>query len=119
MLAGQALFTIISILVGAVRSTDLSNDQVVDSLEGSPLRINLYKDGETVTINGKVISSTDIETSNGIIHVVDDVIFPFAERSIPEVVTNNSSLSTLLTALETANLVGALEEGASSLSVRL
>lgn len=82
----------------------------VNSVEGTPLRINLYNNNKA-TVNGKVISSVDIETTNGVIHVIDDVIFPFAENSIPELVQANDDLSTLLTALQTAGLVDALGGG--------
>ena len=39
-----------------------------------PLTITI--DGDTVMINGAVVTTTDIETSNGVIHVIDSVLIP-------------------------------------------
>lgn len=46
-------------------------DTCVETL-GGPVRVAM--EGEELTVGGAVVSSTDIEASNGIIHVIDSVI---------------------------------------------
>ncbi len=58
-------------------------------------------------IDGANIIATDIETSNGVIHVIDSVILP-ETKTIPEVADVAGSFSTLLTAVKTAGLAETL-----------
>ena len=45
--------------------------QCVDTLGG---KVKIEKVGENLTIGGQTITSTDIEGTNGVIHVIDGVI---------------------------------------------
>lgn len=56
-----------------VPSADVSSGSV-ETLEGSPLEIAVT-DG-TVMVNNATVVQTDIEASNGVIHVIDQVILP-------------------------------------------
>jgi len=47
---------------------------MVETLEGSPVEIAIV-DG-TVTVGGAEVIATDIDASNGVIHVIDSVILP-------------------------------------------
>jgi len=100
---------------GKVMSTDISNDITVDSVEGSPLRANVYLKSEYydgfVTINGKRVNKADIEADNGVIHMVTDVIYPFPTGNIAEVVTGDERFSTLLAAVGAAGLAETLATG--------
>merc|ERR1739838_1125315 len=100
---------------GKVMSTDISNDITVDSVEGSPLRANIYLKSEYydgfVTINGKRVKKADIEADNGVIHMVTDVIYPFPTGNIAEVVTGDERFSTLLAAVGAAGLADTLATG--------
>lgn len=60
------------VVPGSVRSTQLSSGSV-DSVAGIPLDITV---GSGVTVNDSNVVKADIEASNGIIHVVDQVILP-------------------------------------------
>ena len=60
------------VVPGSVRSTQLSSGSV-DSVAGIPLDIAV---GSGVTVNSSNVVTADIEASNGIIHVVDQVILP-------------------------------------------
>lgn len=65
------------VLDGKVMATDVValDGQSVPTLFGAPLAISV--EGETVLINGTVqVVQTDIEASNGIIHVIDAVLIP-------------------------------------------
>ncbi|WP_419842094.1 fasciclin domain-containing protein [Candidatus Poriferisodalis sp.] len=48
--------------------------QTVDTLQGAPVTITV--DGDAVMINDANVLATDIEASNGIIHVIDTVLLP-------------------------------------------
>ncbi|OIQ34009.1 MAG: Nex18 symbiotically induced protein [Roseobacter sp. MedPE-SWchi] len=61
------------VVPGKVLSTDLSNNMMATTVQGSDLAI-MTQGG--VTINGAKVVSADIATSNGVIHVIDAVILP-------------------------------------------
>ena len=65
------------VLDGAVLSTDISDGMSATTLQGKAVSFEL--DGTTVQINGANIIATDVETANGIIHVIDAVIIPPAD----------------------------------------
>merc|ERR1712123_531775 len=100
---------------GNVMSKDISNDITVDSVEGSPLRANVYLKSKYydgfVTINGKRVYKADIVADNGVIHMVTDVIYPFPSGNIAEVVTGDERFSTLLAAVGAAGLADTLATG--------
>jgi uncharacterized surface protein with fasciclin (FAS1) repeats len=51
--------------------------QSATSVEGSGIPIEV--DGETVKVAGATVTATDIEATNGVIHVIDTVIMPPSE----------------------------------------
>jgi transforming growth factor-beta-induced protein len=68
------------VLLYHVVSGKVTADQVVgltsaDSVEGSPIAISVTDGTVTLNDSAKVVT-TDIETSNGVIHVIDAVILP-------------------------------------------
>ncbi|MEE2645361.1 MAG: fasciclin domain-containing protein, partial [Myxococcota bacterium] len=73
---------------------------------GGDLPIVVGEDG-SVTVGGAVVSSTDIQASNGIIHVIDSVILPATPEgpgTITEVAEGAGTFTTLLTAVDAAGL---------------
>lgn len=62
------------VVPGKIRSTDLSNGQTAKTVQGSPIRVAI-KDGQ-VMINQATVKAADIEASNGVVHVIDQVILP-------------------------------------------
>jgi len=100
------------VVEGEVKAGDIVNDQSVNSVEGSPLRTNIYLRSKFydgfVTINGKRVSKADIMADNGVIHMVTDVIYPFPTGSIAEIVTGDARFSTLLAAVSAAGLADTL-----------
>eukprot|EP00095_Tigriopus_kingsejongensis_P003030 maker-scaffold170_size291898-snap-gene-1.64 protein:Tk03030 transcript:maker-scaffold170_size291898-snap-gene-1.64-mRNA-1 annotation:"hypothetical protein DAPPUDRAFT_309643" len=96
------------VVSGKVMSGQLEDEMVAEAVAGSALRFNLYLKSQYYdgffTVNGQRIVMTDIVTDNGIIHVVNSVIFPLAEKPIPEVLTNDGRFSTLLKAVTAAGL---------------
>ncbi len=70
--------TLVSILSYHVLPVEVPSASVesgsVATLEGSPVEISV--DDGTVTVDGATVTATDIEASNGVIHVIDQVILP-------------------------------------------
>ncbi len=69
-----------------------------------------FATGEGVTVDGANVVSADIETSNGVIHVIDSVIMPSSD-SIVDVAASAGTFNTLLAAAEAAGLASTLAEG--------
>jgi len=61
------------VVSGKVMSTDLTEGMMAPSVQGGELTFTL--DGGA-KVNGATISTADIEASNGVIHVIDQVILP-------------------------------------------
>jgi uncharacterized surface protein with fasciclin (FAS1) repeats len=62
------------VVPGKVLAADLQPTQMVKTVEGQDVDIQVA-DGKA-TINGCAITKTDIEASNGVIHVIDAVMTP-------------------------------------------
>lgn len=61
------------VVPGKVMSTDLSDGMTATTVQGGDITIDL-SDG--VKINSASVVAADVETSNGVIHVIDQVILP-------------------------------------------
>lgn len=61
------------VVAGKVMSTDLVDDMKAVTVNGAELTIDL---DNGVMINDASVTTADIETSNGVIHVIDKVILP-------------------------------------------
>ena len=62
------------VVAGNVMAADLSDGQVVKTLNGQDLKVSI-KDGK-VMINGANVTAADLVGSNGVIHVIDAVLLP-------------------------------------------
>ena len=58
---------------GKVMSTDLATSEV-KTLNGAP--VNVVVAEEKVTVDGATVINADVETSNGVVHVIDTVLLP-------------------------------------------
>jgi len=73
----QAILTY-HVVPGAVMAGDLTDGMVVETVNGASITINVSDAG--VSINGSAnVAIADIETSNGIVHVIDGVLLPPTE----------------------------------------
>ena len=61
------------VVPGKVMSTDLQDDMTAATVQGGDVTIDL---DNGVMVNDAAVVSADIETSNGVIHVIDKVILP-------------------------------------------
>ena len=66
------------VAAGKVMSSDLSDGQVITTVNGAPLKVTIKSDG-TVMVGDATVTTADIETSNGVIHVIDTVLVPPAK----------------------------------------
>jgi uncharacterized surface protein with fasciclin (FAS1) repeats len=62
------------VISGKVMAADVTDGLAAETLQGSPVNFSVA-DGK-VMINDAVVSATDVEASNGVIHVIDSVILP-------------------------------------------
>ncbi|WP_272493486.1 fasciclin domain-containing protein [Rhodocaloribacter litoris] len=62
------------VVPGAVRAADVVNLTSAKTVQGASLTIKVM-DGK-VMINDATVTATDIEASNGVIHVIDTVLLP-------------------------------------------
>lgn len=108
------------VVPGKVMAADVTDGLEANTAQGSPVTFMLH-DG-AVMINDANIVATDIEASNGVIHVIDKVILPpsaeaaeaqadessAAVGTIPEVAAGAGNFATLLAAVEAAGLADEL-----------
>lgn len=62
------------VINGVVLSSDLSDGQIVTSLNGEDLLVRV--DGQDVFVNNAQVVSSDIPADNGVLHVIDQVLLP-------------------------------------------
>jgi transforming growth factor-beta-induced protein len=62
------------VVSGKVMAADVVNLSSADTVQGQP--VSVMVDGGAVKINDAQVIITDIEASNGVIHVIDAVILP-------------------------------------------
>ncbi len=101
------------VVPGKVMAADvltLDGKMADTALEGKQIAIKI--DGDKVMLNQDVmVIITDIEASNGVIHVVDTVLLPPADmpdKTIVEIAVEDGRFTTLVAALQAADLVDTL-----------
>jgi len=67
------------VAAGKLMAADVLAAETIASVEGGDIEVN----ADLMRVNGASIVATDIEASNGVIHVIDSVILP--EITLPEV----------------------------------
>jgi uncharacterized surface protein with fasciclin (FAS1) repeats len=94
---------------GVARATDVVTLNEVVTLNGNPIAIAVV-DGTVRLNDSATVVTTDIEASNGVIHVIDNVLLPPAETtaSIAEIAAGDENFTTLVAALSAAGLVDTL-----------
>jgi uncharacterized surface protein with fasciclin (FAS1) repeats len=118
LLAREDLSAILTyhVLAAEVMSSALSNGQTATTLQGSDVTVTI---GDSVMINDATVTTADVQASNGVIHIINKVLMPPASDQEPEpepespgtivsVAQNAGSFTTLVSALQQANLVDTL-----------
>jgi transforming growth factor-beta-induced protein len=96
------------VVAGSVMAADVVGLDSAPTVFGEDIAITVV-DG-SVFLNETVrVTATDIEASNGVIHVIDAVLLPPAEEAalltIAEIAAGDENFSTLVAALDAAGLV--------------
>jgi transforming growth factor-beta-induced protein len=90
------------VVPGRVYASDLTDGQIVTTAEGREFRVTLSGGPK---VNGVNIIQTDVEASNGVIHVIDGVLMP-VEDNVDTAL--GAGFNTLLAAVEAAGLESVL-----------
>ncbi len=94
------------VVQGALPASDVVSRSAVQMLNGAPALVKV--DDMGAKINDANIVTTDIFTTNGVIHVIDAVMLP-PEGDIVDTAVAAGDFTTLAAALEAAGLVDALK----------
>ncbi len=92
-------------VAGEVKSTDLSNGQFATTINGKDIVVTINDNG--VYIDNAQVTVADIETDNGVVHVLDAVLLP-SRTTVVDVVVNSDDHTTLEAAVGAAGLAGVL-----------
>ena len=66
------------VVPGAVHAADLTDGMVVETVNGKSITINVSDAG--VSINGgATVTTADVKTSNGVVHIINAVLLPATE----------------------------------------
>jgi len=96
------------VVPGKVMAEDVVNLTSATTASGEAVTISVM-DGK-VMINDAQVIITDIEASNGVIHVVDTVILPPEEmKDIVDIAVEDGRFNTLVAAVQAADLVDTLK----------
>ena len=112
IIANPALLTALlqyHVVSGDVTSGDLTNGPVQTLLSGQTVDVNIS--GGMVTLNGSSkVTTADIDASNGVIHIIDEVLFPedFYAMTLAQIVAGSPNHTILLSALAKPELSGLL-----------
>ncbi|MCA9041223.1 MAG: fasciclin domain-containing protein [Planctomycetaceae bacterium] len=96
------------VVAGKVDAATVINMSGAVSVNGQQIDIDV-KDG-TVMVDQSQVITADIECSNGVIHVINQVILP-ADMNLVETAVKAGSFKTLLAAAEAAGLAETLSSG--------
>lgn len=91
------------VVAGDLEASAVVTRASLTSLLGPEIPVEV--EGSTVRVAGATITATDIQASNGVIHVIDAVIQP---PTIVDLAVANGNFDTLVAALGAANLVDTL-----------
>jgi len=62
------------VVPGAANAADLEDGQMLKTLQGGSLTVKIT--GDVVTINGAKVTTADIAATNGVVHIIDNVLLP-------------------------------------------
>ena len=98
------------VVSGKVMSTDLTDGMEASALNQDTLTFSVS--ATEVKVNDAVVTAADVESSNGVIHVIDKVLMPPADPVLDDIPTTAQSTgvhTALVAALSQADLVTTLQ----------
>jgi uncharacterized surface protein with fasciclin (FAS1) repeats len=107
--------------VGSITAYTL-NGLSAATVSGAEIPVSINSELDTLTFGGATITTTDIYTTNGVIHVIDmvvvaDVELPSPTASIVDVAVANGSFTTLVAALQATGLDTVLDDPDATFTV--
>jgi uncharacterized surface protein with fasciclin (FAS1) repeats len=90
------------VLSGEVLSSSLSDGQVATTLYNQDITVTI--NGNGVFINDAQVTIADIQTFNGVVHVIDAVLLPVLPQTVVEIIINSPDHNTLEAAVIAAEL---------------
>ena len=102
------------VLGAEVLSTDLSNGLIASPLNtANTLKVTI--DGTNVFVNQAQVSTADLTSMNGVVHVLDAVVLP--NTTVADIAIGSPAHTTLVAAVVEARLLPALTDPFASLTV--
>jgi uncharacterized surface protein with fasciclin (FAS1) repeats len=97
------------VIGGNIMSSSLSDGMVAPTVLGEEVTVTINNQG--VFINNARVTVADIETGNGVVHVIDAVLIPEAPMpaTVADIITGSPDHETLTAAVTAAGLVETLE----------
>jgi uncharacterized surface protein with fasciclin (FAS1) repeats len=98
------------VVAGAVFAKDLKDGESVKTIEGLNLKVRIV--GGAIFINSAKVQIADVNATNGVIHIIDEVLIPQKPPPPPTIVAiaaSDPDFSTLVTALKAADLIDTLD----------
>lgn len=93
------------VIPGRLSSADLIKAQNATTVNGQRLTLSL--NGGRLVIGDTKVVSTDIQCSNGVIHIIDSVLIP-AKKNIVQTAVGSHDFTTLVAAVKAAGLADTL-----------
>ena len=95
------------VVAGNVPSTALSECMTAEAVNGQSLSFTV---GDSVMVNGATVLSADVNTSNGVVHVIDTVLMPTdTPNDIPRTAQCTGVHNSLVSAVVQAELLETLQ----------
>ena len=103
------------VVSGQVLSSNLENGMMPATLSGETIKVDLTNG---VKINASSVTTADVMATNGVIHIIDTVLVPStfvlsaepeAPATVVDIALSNPDFSMLVSLLQKADLVGALQ----------
>jgi uncharacterized surface protein with fasciclin (FAS1) repeats len=113
----QALANILTyhVAAGSLNSGDIVTMDTITTLQGEDVDITVF--GSSLMIHDAMVTMTNIQASNGVIHVIDTVLIPPPPPTIVDVALEAGTFSTLLAAVDAAGLTDTLSDPSQHLTV--
>ncbi len=105
------------VVPGRLLAGDVVKLAAANTVEGAPISIRVLPDGRVMLNENAFVIGADIQGSNGVIHVIDNVLFPpagsamapAAPKDIVDTAVADGRFTTLATALTAAGLIDTLK----------
>ncbi|QQS40767.1 MAG: fasciclin domain-containing protein [Acidobacteriota bacterium] len=95
------------VVSGKVMAADVVKMKYAKTVLGEKVKIKVK--GDNVMVGGAKVIKTDVNSSNGVIHVIDTVLIPEQKMDIVDTAVSTNMFNTLVAAVKAADLVDTLK----------